>query len=244
MASLWLYFAPRRPRDVSRAGSAALRSATLFMLAAAGAVVLALWFCVQMIVVSRVEALKKHFTTAGESGRLSGMQNENSSDEIGRLAKSFNEMADQVNNLRDALADSSYRAGMAEWAAGTLHNVRNALSPINLGALKIQNICNVSSLKNMKTALDELNSNLADPEQHRRTCGIRRFTRPGVDGLRGERGFSFQGDRDRQQGDRRYCGGIREVQPARDDDRAYRAAADDRSTRPDRDRAQGRTGSA
>ena len=148
----------KTPRDVTKAGAAAIHSATLHMLESAAAVILALWLFVRMIVVSRIEALMAHFSTAAASGRLCGVPKEKSNDEIGKLAKSFNDMAEQVNNLRDALADKSYLSGMSEWAAGTLHNVRNGLSPINLNALKVQDLLKAAVFKNVKSAVQQLES--------------------------------------------------------------------------------------
>jgi signal transduction histidine kinase len=155
----------KTPRDVSKAGASAIHSAILHMVGAALAVVLALWLSIRLIVVSRIEALKNHFAMAGATGRIAGTEREKSNDEIGKLAQSFNGMAEQVNSLRDALADSAYLTGVSEWAAGTLHNVRNSLSPINLNALKIQDLFRWPWLKNVKNALDELRSDDTSAER-------------------------------------------------------------------------------
>jgi signal transduction histidine kinase len=75
-------------------------------------------------------------------------------------------MAGQVNHLRDALADTAYLSGMSEWAASTLHNVRNGLSPINGLAWKLQTLFNPKWLSNLKTAAEQYQS--ADTPADRR----------------------------------------------------------------------------
>lgn len=144
------------PRDISKAGTSAIQSAIWSMLAAAAAVLAVLWMFMRIIVVSRIEALKNHFATASSGGRLCATDHEKSSDEIGGLAKSFNQLADEVNALRDTIAENAYLNGMSEWAAGTLHNVRNGLSPINLNALMIHDLFNAPWQRNVKSAVDEL----------------------------------------------------------------------------------------
>jgi signal transduction histidine kinase len=64
-------------------------------------------------------------------------------------------MAEQVNHLRDALADRAYLSGMSEWAAGTLHNVRNGLNPVSVVAWRLRQLFDAVWLKNVKTALEE-----------------------------------------------------------------------------------------
>ena len=148
------------PRDLSTAGAAAIGSATWLSILAAAAVLLALWFFVQRIVVTRVAALTQHFSIAGESGQIQRTGLSRSNDEIGALAKAFNDLAKQVNQLRDVLlADSAYIGGVSEWATGTLHNVRNGLSPINCAAWRAQSVFETVPVANVTLALEQL----ADP---------------------------------------------------------------------------------
>ena len=153
------------PRDLSKAGAAAINSAVLLMLIAASMVILALWLFVRWVVVSRIVALKEHFSTAVESGRICESRSDNAADEIGEMARAFNRMATHVNDMRDAIADSAYLSGVSEWAAGTLHNVRNALTPINMYALKVQDLFDERWRSNMRTALAQIELIGIDPER-------------------------------------------------------------------------------
>ncbi len=153
------------PRDLSKAGAAAINSAVLLMLIAASTVILVLWLFVRRVVVSRIVALKEHFSSAVESGRICESRSDNAADEIGDMARAFNRMATHVNDMRDAIADSAYLSGVSEWAAGTLHNVRNALTPINMYALKVQDLFDERWRTNMRTALAQIELAGIEPER-------------------------------------------------------------------------------
>lgn len=153
------------PRDVGKAGAAAIKSAILMMMGAAAAAILALWLFVNLIVVSRIAALKDHFASAGDTGRIRQTRTDTSDDEIGQLSRSFDDMANQVNHLRDALADSAYLSGISEWASGTLHNVRNGLSPVGTLTWQIRELFEPVWMRNLKTAVDECKSAGTPPER-------------------------------------------------------------------------------
>ncbi|MGE0054481.1 MAG: CHASE4 domain-containing protein [Hyphomicrobium sp.] len=143
------------PRDVSRAGSSAIRSAMMMMILAGLLAMGVLWAFLRRTVVSRIEALEVHFATAGNSGRIKQTGLGSNQDEINDLAKSFNLMADQVNHLRDALADSAYMSGLSEWAAGTLHNVRNGLAPITAITWHVERLFDGAWIRNIEAAATE-----------------------------------------------------------------------------------------
>lgn len=153
------------PRDVSKAGANSIASATWLMMAAAALVILALWLFVNLMVVARVAALKRHFAHAIQSGRVSETRGENANDEIGALAVSFNELARHVNEMRDALTDSAYLSGVSEWATGTLHNVRNGLTPINAYAGKIQDLFDQRWRQNLQLAIAQIDDPNTPPER-------------------------------------------------------------------------------
>jgi signal transduction histidine kinase len=144
----------------------AIRSAFLLMLLAGLASGAVLWVFLRREVVSRVEALRTHITTAGQSGKIRQTAITNRDDELSELSKSFNAMADQVNHLRDALADSSYKSGLSEWAAGTLHNVRNGLAPVTAATWQIGQLFDGAWLKNVAAAAAEY-ADASTPEYRR-----------------------------------------------------------------------------
>ncbi len=153
------------PRDVSHAGAAAIRSALLLMAIAFLAANVVLWAFLRRTVVNRIEALKDHMAVAGTSGTIQRTALTDNNDEIAELASSFNTMAEQVNYLRDALADSAYAAGLSEWAAGTLHNVRNGLAPVTATAWQMEKIYPASWLDRVSIAVTEYIDPSTAPER-------------------------------------------------------------------------------
>jgi two-component system, NtrC family, sensor kinase len=152
-------------RDVSRAGSSAVQSAMFMMMLAGFSAIAILWVFLGQTVIMRIEALKAHFDIAGRNGKIRAVTTFTNDDEIGELAQSFNSMADQVNHLRDALADSAYMSGLSEWAAGTLHNVRNGLAPVTVSAWQLEQLFEPSWVKNIETAAAELADSATPPER-------------------------------------------------------------------------------
>lgn len=152
----------KSPRQLSLVGSAAIHSAAFLMMLTAAIVILTMRAFVNKLVVSPIQALKDHLAATDSSGKLSPVSHALSSDEIGDLGRAFNAMALRVSSLRDALlisahhSNNAYAAGMAEWAAGTLHNVRNGLSPINLHSWKIKQLFSDERLAKLKAAIQQL----------------------------------------------------------------------------------------
>jgi two-component system NtrC family sensor kinase len=153
------------PRDVSRAGAAAIRSAMMMMILAGLAALAVLWAFLRHTVISPISKLKRHFATAGTSGTITRTSLTDGRDEIGDLARSFNGMAEQVNHLRDALADSAYMTGLSEWAAGTLHNVRNGLVPVAASTWQVDKLFDATWIKNIEAAAAEHADAGTEPER-------------------------------------------------------------------------------
>ncbi len=155
----------KTPRDVSLAGAAAVRSAMGMMIVVGVMVTAVLWWFLNRGVIRRIEELKNHIVVAGSSGRIRLAGGSDGSDEIGDLARAFNGMANQVNHLRDALADSAYMTGLSEWAAGTLHNVRNGLVPVASMTWQIEKLFDAAWIKNVATASAECANSDTPPER-------------------------------------------------------------------------------
>ena len=150
-----VYLRVNSARDVSRAGAMAIHSAMLMMILAGLTSIAVLWAFLRSTVVARIAALKAHFATAGSSGKITQTAVSASKDEIGDLAQSFNAMADQINHFRDALADSAYMSGLSEWAAGTLHNVRNGLAPVTVTTWQVEQLFDAAWVRNVEAAAAE-----------------------------------------------------------------------------------------
>lgn len=155
-------------RNMSRVGAHAISSALIMMMLAALIACGILWAYLAHSVVKPLSDLSSHFATAGSSGRIRPAALAGGEDELDELAQSFNTMADQVNHLRDALADSAYMSGLSEWAAGTLHNVRNGLMPVTTAAWQIEKLYEGTLLTNIDTAAAEYANEATPPERRQK----------------------------------------------------------------------------
>jgi signal transduction histidine kinase len=82
------------------------------------------------IVVGRILHLRRHIGAVASTGRLTPVTEDGRGDEVSEVGAAFNHMAAQLDELRAELRDRDYKSGAADYAAGVLHNVRNAITPV------------------------------------------------------------------------------------------------------------------
>ncbi len=87
------------------------------------------------------------------------------SDEIGGLAKSIDNMLGRLEDMRQRNIEQSFKAGMAEVAAGLLHNVRNALMPAINNVSMAREAMILRSDRNVSLAIDEIGEPGTDAER-------------------------------------------------------------------------------
>ncbi|MDH3701262.1 MAG: HAMP domain-containing histidine kinase, partial [Alphaproteobacteria bacterium] len=95
-------------------------------------VMLIMLLLLQRMIVGPLLDLTRHILSISRSGDLSQRLAPKRSDEIGTLAFEFDGMLDNLADARRRLLEQSYNSGLAEMAAGILHNVRNQLTPMVL----------------------------------------------------------------------------------------------------------------
>jgi signal transduction histidine kinase len=125
------------PREISQLGQSSLVGA----FAAGSAVILAMLFLVgamiTQVVAKRLAGIERHIQRVAGTGELEPLAGDPNSDELGSLALSFNKMIAQLKDLREQVQIQSYKLGRGEWAAGVMHNVRNALNPVTVIMSKV-----------------------------------------------------------------------------------------------------------
>ena len=119
-------------RRITEQGNGALRMATGSLLAAGLLTLGVLLYAMRWLVLEPLGTLTTHATNIGKSGRLKGRVYLKRGDELGTLARAFDEMLTQLDESRANSVSLSRKAGMAEVAAGVLHNVGNAMTNVNV----------------------------------------------------------------------------------------------------------------
>lgn len=117
-------------RAITRHGQSATTAAFLTLAVGGGLVLLVLLLALQRIVIRPLGRLTRHAHVVGTTGDLTARLSLDRSDEIGVLARAFDQMTERLSQARASLADASRNAGMAEVAAGVLHNVGNVLNSV------------------------------------------------------------------------------------------------------------------
>lgn len=153
------------PREISAQGTAAVNQ-SLWALALTGLfVMLMLWKLLQNEVLGPISKLTKHALHIGENDNLATRLNLQRKDEIGVLAGTFDQMMDNLSDTRRRLIDQSYHSGMAEMASGVLHNIGNAVTPLNTRLSILQQELRQAPLAEMEQAAAELADPATSPDR-------------------------------------------------------------------------------
>jgi signal transduction histidine kinase len=119
----------------------------------------------QITVIGPMGRLTAHTIAVGQSGDLSARLSLRRRDEIGTLAQEFDRMVEQLAEARWQVVEQTYRAGMAEMAAGVLHNGRNALSPLVARIDSLSQTLRKAPLEQIEMAQAELANDGSSPQR-------------------------------------------------------------------------------
>jgi sensor domain CHASE-containing protein len=146
------------PRDISARGVAAV-SASLWSLGATGLtmMVVMLWL-LQRAVFRPISTLTEHALKIGADDNLDVRLDLKRKDEVGVLARTFDDMVDRLAEVRCKLIDQSYHSGVAEMASGVLHNIGNSITPLKVKLSALQSDLGAAPVAEMEQAAAELAS--------------------------------------------------------------------------------------
>ncbi|KQQ38814.1 hypothetical protein ASG19_07340 [Rhizobium sp. Leaf306] len=150
----------RTGRDITAVGERTILTTLLFLLGGAALLLFALGYVLRKIAVSRIEMLRAHLSNVASTGKLEALPDDGRNDELSEAIQAFNDMAQQLAELRDKLRRQDYDHGAADQAAGLLHNVRNAMSPVSVLAWELSKEGQSAVSQNLTKALEQLK----DPE--------------------------------------------------------------------------------
>lgn len=160
-------FSVSMPRDFEAIGWKTL----LRIFLALGALTLITAYAVAVLigrlVTQPLENMLKHMNSMAASGDMNRAFAMDRQDEVGQLAAGFNRMLGELKDARNRLAEKSYASGMADLAAGVLHNVRNALSPIVTASWRLRSLLGGFSASHLSQAGRELAE--SGPAEERRS---------------------------------------------------------------------------
>ncbi|TDI92442.1 MAG: HAMP domain-containing protein [Chloroflexi bacterium] len=147
------------PRDITAIGLRTINVALIGIVVAGIIVMLVMLVVFQRVVTDPLSRLTGHILSIGDTGDLSERLSLKRDDEIGIFAREFDTMLEKLSEARRQLQEQSYRFGMAEMAAGVLHNIRNIIAPTFLRIDRmIENLAECSD-RDLDAVVEELSYN-------------------------------------------------------------------------------------
>lgn len=174
----------RIPRDVTRIGDRSVHLGLLSIAVIGLASMVLTGVMLQHIVLRPLGRIERHMAQQGQASRFEEPLPEGRRDELGVLAHEYNRMMARLAELQAHEEERSFHDGQVEAAAGTLHNVRNALTPLvnRLDALALR--AGELPGQHLSKALAELGGEATDPERAQRLLGYARSAAAALDSER------------------------------------------------------------
>jgi two-component system, NtrC family, sensor kinase len=155
------------PRTISHSGADAVRYSTRLLAIAAGVALGALLLLLGRIVLGPLARVTGHAQRIAAAEDLSKRLNYQRRDEIGELARAFDEMVGRLAQSRRELMDRSFESGAAENASGVLHNLGNAVTPLSVNIARLEQQLRSAPADDLRLALDELQHGAPDARRQR-----------------------------------------------------------------------------
>lgn len=168
------------PRTISTTGKTAIHSATLAMALSFAALAIVIALGVNRLAVKRLTALQSHISRLSTERAETPKWISSSSDEIGDLARQFDRLNEELKEAEGELRQQSYVQGKADSAVGLLHNVRNALGPLQVKYDKWHAEDSGSLVGQLGQALQQLDDEKIAPERRE---AMEKFLRMGTSRL-------------------------------------------------------------
>jgi sensor domain CHASE-containing protein len=156
------------PRAITGIARTTLTIAGISTLVAGFLLMAMMWILLTRHIVVPLKKLTAHVLEVGQTGDLTRRVTLDRDDEIGVLGREFDAANNQLDNARRRLLEQSYQSGMAEIAAGVMHNIRNALSPVAVTLWKLSETAAVPPPPHLQTAFTEIKSGQAEPDRQRK----------------------------------------------------------------------------
>ena len=158
----------RIQRDITQVGRETERTALALLLLAGLFILVTIGIFVRTIIIAPLRALIDRVAMIGASGQLPEVAESEAverADELGLMEREFDAMVRQLKVTRQRLMEQSFYSGRAESAAGVLHNVRNALNPVNIALWRISQSLEQRDRSNQARAIAELQDEKTPPER-------------------------------------------------------------------------------
>ena len=149
-------------RDITLLGAATLKKTAIALTIGALLVMALMALALRGILINPLNRLTQSVLEVGETDDLLKDIDLSRKDELGILAGEMKNTFRQLHDAREQVRQQSYYTGVLEMSAGLMHNIRNTLNPIGIGAWRAKEIIEESRLAKLPIALEKLNDNQLD----------------------------------------------------------------------------------
>jgi signal transduction histidine kinase len=153
------------PLDVLQESRQILYMAGFIRLAATIPAIIILTIVFQIAVVAPILRLVKDVVAIGKGQFIRKPRSEKRHDEIGILAREFDQMLERIDAAQKKLVEKSFVSGMAEMSSGLLHNARNALSPLVSGLERMGEKFAAMDSPQLRQTVSEIEQQTTDPQR-------------------------------------------------------------------------------
>ncbi len=151
------------PRTISASGREVVSMAWLLMGSGFIIVLLLIIAVLKKTILTPLGVVTRHAVEVGRSDDLTTRLNLRRNDEIGELAREFDDMVQKLSDTRQQLIARSFDAGIAENASGVLHNLGNAMTPLSVKISGIEEQLRNAPVGDVELVLEELQKGVIDP---------------------------------------------------------------------------------
>jgi two-component system, NtrC family, sensor kinase len=155
------------PRHISERGAAAAELAMITFVGVALVILLVLSVLLHHTVVGPLAKLTAHAVEVGAHDNFQERLRLKRKDEIGVLAAELDRMTDRLSEARRHLIDQSFESGKAEVAAGVLHNIGNAITPINIRLHNVSDRLTAVPTDDIEMAVNESENKDTPSDRHK-----------------------------------------------------------------------------
>ena len=149
-------------RDITLLGAATLKKTVIALTIGALLVMALMALALRGVLIKPLNRLTQSVLEVGETDDLLKDIDLSRKDELGILAGEMKNTFRQLHDAREQVRQQSYYTGVLEMSAGLMHNIRNTLNPIGIGAWRAKEIIEESRLAKLPIALKKLNDNQLD----------------------------------------------------------------------------------
>ena len=155
------------PRTISHRGAEAVQYSTRLLGVAACIALAALLVLLGRIVLTPLARVTDYAQRVAAADDLSARLGYARRDELGTLARALDNMVERLAASRRELIDRSFESGAAENAAGILHNLGNAMTPMSVKVAGLQQQLGAAPVEDLQQALTELKDGTPDDARRR-----------------------------------------------------------------------------